>query len=80
MLPAYTKASPTVADLDGDGSLEVIINTSDAYVRIYRADGSVFPGWPALVTTPSGPGSVIHMPTAASPILADLTGAAKNTI
>jgi hypothetical protein len=74
MLPAYAFASPSVADLTQDGSLEVIINTSDGYVHVYRADGTPLPGWPVLVTTPAGPGTVVHIPTEASPILADLTG------
>ena len=74
LLPAYTSASPSVADLTQDGSLEVIVNTSDGYVRVYRADGTPLPGWPVLVTTPAGPGTVVHVPTEASPILADLTG------
>lgn len=74
ILPAYTSASPSVADLTQDGSLEVVINTSDGYVRVYRADGTPLPGWPVLVTTPSGPGTVVHFPTEASPILTDLTG------
>lgn len=74
LLPAYAVASPSVADLTQDGSLEVMINTSDGYVRVYRADGTPLPGWPVLVTTPAGPGSVVHFSTGASPILADLTG------
>ena len=74
ILPAYAIASPSVADLTQDGSLEVIVNTSDGYVRVYRSDGTPLPGWPALVTTPAGPGSVVHFSTGASPILADLTG------
>lgn len=41
--------SPTLADLDGDESLEVIIPqfTSGAgRVNVWRHDGTVFPGWP----------------------------------
>lgn len=74
ILPAYTWTSPSVVDLTQDGSLEVIVNTSDGYVRVYRADGTPLPGWPVLVTTPAGPGTVVHFSTGASPILADLTG------
>src|SRR5690606_12287762 len=37
-----------IADLDGDGSLEVIAATigGDAEITVMRADGSVLPGWP----------------------------------
>jgi hypothetical protein len=54
-------SSPALADLDGDGKLEIIIG-SDAHLegppyntpnggclRVFRYDGSVFPGWPVCV-------------------------------
>ncbi len=74
ILPAATMSSPTVADLTGDGNLEVIVNTYDGYLRVLRANGTYVSGWPQLVTTPSAPGQVVHIPTNASPIVADLTG------
>ncbi|MEW6103573.1 MAG: FG-GAP-like repeat-containing protein [bacterium] len=38
---------PTLADLDGDGSLEIIFSSSDK-VNVIKEDGSQFPGWPAM--------------------------------
>jgi len=77
ILPAATMSSPTIADLSGDGYLEVIINTYDGYLHVFKADGSYLLGWPQLVTTPAAPGEVVHISTNASPIVADLTGDAN---
>jgi hypothetical protein len=74
-LSEFAFASPALGDLDGNGDLEIIINTNDGYVHAFNADGSVVPGWPRLVTTPAGDrGQVVHVSTWASPVLADLTG------
>ena len=70
----YAFASPALADLDNDEKPEVIVNTADGYVHALNEDGSYVPGWPVLPTTPSGPGSVVHVPTNASPVAADLDG------
>ena len=37
--------APALADLDGDGFPEIIVQTNSA-LNIVRGDGSVFPGWP----------------------------------
>ncbi|MCU0610302.1 MAG: VCBS repeat-containing protein, partial [Candidatus Eisenbacteria bacterium] len=39
-------ATPTLADLDGDGSLEVIVGTRGAKLHVFGLDGSERPGWP----------------------------------
>jgi len=61
---ALGEVSPTSADLDHDGSPEVVLGGGGA-MAVYRADGSLFPGWPA----PPGSGS-----TTTTPVLGDLDG------
>jgi peptidase C25-like protein/flagellar hook capping protein FlgD/VCBS repeat protein len=43
---ASTEASPAVADLDGDGALEVLIGAEDRKVHAYRFDGTPVSGFP----------------------------------
>lgn len=69
-LNGYTWASPALADLDNDGELEVIINSSDSKVHALNADGSYVPGWPVTPVTPGG----VSLATIASPIVADVDG------
>jgi hypothetical protein len=42
-------ASPALADLDNDGALEIIIGSMDRHLYVWRADGTVQPGFPILV-------------------------------
>jgi Subtilase family/FG-GAP-like repeat len=42
-------AAPVLADLDGDGLLEIVAAAMDRHVYVWRADGSQQPGWPVLV-------------------------------
>lgn len=41
-----SRSSPAVADVDGDGTLEIVSVTSDGKVHILRANGSYYPGYP----------------------------------
>jgi len=50
-LPAQPISDPALADLDGDGKQEIIFGDNFGFVRIYRADGSVLPGWPVYSGT-----------------------------
>ncbi|MEZ5967350.1 MAG: VCBS repeat-containing protein [Planctomycetota bacterium] len=54
----------TLADLDGDGRLEIIRPSTDGRVYVFRYDGTALPGWPRTV---SGWGQI-------SPVVADLDG------
>ncbi|MCD6286242.1 MAG: FG-GAP repeat protein [Anaerolineae bacterium] len=74
MLSDFAFASPTLADIDDDDEPEVIVNTNDARVYVFDGSGEPLPGWPVLATVPSAPGQVVHVPTSASPVIADLTG------
>lgn len=41
--------TPALADLDGDGALEIVLsvrNWPEGFVYVYRGDGSPFPNWP----------------------------------
>lgn len=46
-------ASPTLADLDGDGALEILQPGMDQWLYVWRADGSMQPGWPLKVQDPT---------------------------
>ena len=39
-------SAPTLADLNGDGKLEVILGTSMGFLYVLNADGSNADGWP----------------------------------
>jgi hypothetical protein len=41
-----TECSPTVADIDGDGSLDIVIGDESRYVYAYDIDGNMIDGFP----------------------------------
>ena len=41
--------SPSVGDLDGDGTLEIVVPTLSGAVHVWQADGSVRPGFPVFM-------------------------------
>ena len=45
-------ASPTIADLNGDGKLEVIDVALDRHAYAWRPDGSPQPGFPVMLASP----------------------------
>ncbi len=38
--------SPTLADLDGDGAMEIIMGTRTGQAVVYKGNGTLYPGWP----------------------------------
>ena len=38
--------SATLADLDGNGSMEIILGTRTYKAYVYNGDGTIYPGWP----------------------------------
>ena len=57
-LPTSTEASPVVADITGDGQLDVVIGTGGGttdpldYIYAWTADGQLIPGFPIKVGGP----------------------------
>ncbi len=49
-LPGSAEASPTLADLDGDGDFEVIVATTDGEVHALDHTAAELEGWPVAVT------------------------------
>lgn len=42
----FVSATPVLADIDGDGLLEIIAGSWDRQLYAWRADGSILAGWP----------------------------------
>src|SRR5581483_6224262 len=40
--------APALADLDGDGLPEIVVQT-DTALHVFKGDGTVFPGWPVAL-------------------------------
>jgi subtilisin family serine protease len=64
--PYRLEEQPNVADLDGDGTKEILV-AYDTTVYVWRYDGTDFPGWPVSVDTgdPDTTGFMLHSPTVA---------------
>jgi hypothetical protein len=64
----FHASSPTIADVDGDGTPEIVIGDLEGWVHVLRSNGTPLPGWPQMVK-PDG-----ARPTAveAAPTVADL--------
>ena len=61
--------TPALADLDGDGKLEIIVGsnelvTTSSQLYVFRSNGTIYPGWPQPTYTDSE----------SSPIVADFDG------
>jgi len=70
MMPA------SVGDLDGDGSLEIVVTTWDGWVFVYEHDGALRAGWPKSMVfdhvKDTSPTEVVDPGFFASPVLYDL--------
>jgi len=58
-----------IADIDGDGNLEIVAPCDNGSVLVLRSDGTPLPGWPAIA--PNGMGSAV---------VADIDGDHSNEI
>ncbi len=67
-------AAPVLVDLDGDGALEVIVAAMDQHIHVYRADGSVQPGWPVLLRHVNESGESEGRRIITTPAVGDLDG------
>ncbi len=88
-LPGFT-AAPSVADLDGDGKMEIVAAALDRHVYAWHDDGTPVAGFPVLVVDPAkvsavdptthhvtfaaGSGAQEGGELTATPTLADITG------
>jgi hypothetical protein len=66
-------ASPALADLDGDGKLEILVAAFDQRIYAWRHDGGPVAGWPALARdlTQAQP---LGARILSSPAVGDITG------
>ena len=61
----YSSRTPVLADLDNNGTMEIIVNERvTRVVTVYKGDGTVYPGWPRMID---------HVP-ASSAAVGDITG------
>ncbi|HVA59405.1 MAG TPA: S8 family serine peptidase [Mycobacteriales bacterium] len=50
--------APALADLQGDGRLDIVVGAMDRHVYAWQPDGRPVPGWPVLVIDPTEIASV----------------------
>lgn len=68
-------SSPAIADIDGDGTSDVVVGGLDGRVHAYDAEGAALTGWPAPAIV-SGAASAV----ASSPAVGDLDGDGVNEV
>lgn len=68
--------SPALADLDGDGKLEILQAGMDQYLYVFRHDGTMHKGFPVLVSDPALQGKV-RQRIIATPAVGDVDGDGK---
>ncbi len=45
-------SAPSLGDLQGDGTLDILMSSYDGHVYAWQPDGTATPGWPVKVTLP----------------------------
>ncbi len=68
-------SSPTVADVDGDGSADIVVGDLAGWVRVFRADGSTLWERPVRI-----PGWNMNVAVESSPTVIDLDGDGRNEV
>ncbi len=68
-------SSPAIADVDGDGSADVVVGGLDGQVHARDASGRTLPGWPAQAVVRGARTAV-----ASSPAVGDLDGDGRNEV
>src|SRR5437870_2248125 len=68
--------SPVLADLDGDGFLDIVVAAMDQHVYAWDRHGNLLPGWPVKIQDPApGPGQTpVGAESINTPVVADLAG------
>jgi hypothetical protein len=69
----YVFSSPSLADVDGNGTLEIFVGDSEGYLYGWRHDGTSLPGWPVVPINQNGNPQKLG----ASPVVGDFDGDAS---
>ncbi len=71
-------ATPAIADIDGNGSLEVVVASFDGYIYVFESDGSVYGNFPVELNRdlaePTDEHHRFDSGVFASPVVTDLDG------
>jgi hypothetical protein len=67
-------SSPALADMDGDGQRDVVINTTDGLVKVYKGTGALIPAWTNVRY------GITAGASESSPVVADVDGDGQNEV
>ena len=74
---AFHHSAPTMADVNNDGSPDIVVGDLSGQVHVYKRDGSRMPGWPRLAVLP---GASHASAIESTPAVADLDGDGRKEI